>query len=132
MKSKILIIGGFLACTVLMFGVHLATPSVQSPKDTLEFSMQKAYQFSEAEYPKATTVLKAQLDTTDTSTAVATSTFWDIVKNNWGALLMSFLALCEIYIRATPSESDNSIFNLLKRIVDALIPNKSTYGGVHP
>ena len=77
-------------------------------------------------------VLKAQIGQPQDVPPVAEKTFWDIIKDNWGALLMAFLALLEIIIRATPSVSDNSIFNLIKKILDALIPNKSADGGVFP
>lgn len=120
-------------CGLLLFAFHLTTPSVSPPPnaDTIEFSMEKVYLFNEVETAKASKVITVQMDTTG-STTVNLTTFWDIVKNNWGALLMAFLALVEIVIRATPSVSDNSIFNLLKKIIDALIPNKSVSGGVHP
>ena len=133
MRTKIFVSFMLLFCGLLLFAFQLTTPSVSPPPnaDTIEFSMQKVYLFNEVETPKVSKVMKAQMDTTSNRT-VNPTTFWDIVKDNWGALLFAFLALVEIYIRATPTVSDNSIFNLLKKILDAIIPNKSTDGGVFP
>lgn len=48
---------------------------------------------------------------------------WDFIKDNWMPLLWGLIALIEIIVRLTPSERDNSIFNIVKRILDLLIPN---------
>lgn len=55
----------------------------------------------------------------------------DFIKNNWGALLAAILVFIEAIVRLTPSEKDNSIFNWIKRILDAIIPNKDTTGETH-
>lgn len=48
---------------------------------------------------------------------------WDFIQNNWVPLLWGLIALVELIVRLTPSERDNSIFNIIKRIIDLLIPN---------
>ena len=57
---------------------------------------------------------------------VATGNFF---TNNWGALLMGLLGFADLVIRLTPSVKDNSIFNFLSSIINAIIPNLKKGGG---
>jgi len=40
-------------------------------------------------------------------------------------------AVAEVVVRLTPTEKDNSIYNKVKTIVDAILPNLKKDGGVH-
>ena len=51
------------------------------------------------------------------------------IRDNWIVLLLGFLAFVEVIIRLTPTETDNSIFNILKRLLDAWFPNVKKEGG---
>jgi hypothetical protein len=51
------------------------------------------------------------------------------LHDNWLALLFGFLGFVEVIIRLTPTETDNSIFNILKRLLDAWFPNVNRAGG---
>jgi hypothetical protein len=53
----------------------------------------------------------------------------DWLKDNWVVLLFAFLGFVEAVIRLTPTEVDNSIFNILKRLIDAWFPNHKANGG---
>ena len=55
----------------------------------------------------------------------------DFIIENWVVLLTSAVAIAEIIVRLTPSEKDNSIVSIIKKIVDALILNKKRGGGFH-
>jgi len=64
--------------------------------------------------------------TVDDAVPVATGNFF---TNNWGALLMGLLGFADLVIRLTPSVKDNSIFNFLSSIINAIIPNLKKGGG---
>jgi hypothetical protein len=51
------------------------------------------------------------------------------LQDNWLALLFGFLGFVEVIIRLTPTETDNSIFNIIKRLLDAWFPNVNRSGG---
>lgn len=51
------------------------------------------------------------------------------LQDNWLALLFGFLGFVEVVIRLTPTETDNSIFNIIKRLLDAWFPNVNKAGG---
>lgn len=55
----------------------------------------------------------------------------DIITENIYEIIGVALIAFELIVRLTPTEKDNSIYNLVKRIVDALIPNKKNGGGKH-
>lgn len=52
----------------------------------------------------------------------------EFLRQNWLALLLGFLAFVEVIVRLTPTETDNSIFNILKRLLDAWFPNVNKQG----
>lgn len=62
---------------------------------------------------------------TETSTVTETNFF----AENWGALLLGLLAFIEIIVRITPSEKDNSIFNWIVALINAILPNLKKGGG---
>ena len=47
----------------------------------------------------------------------------DFLIKNWIPLFWGLIAFIEIIVRLTPSQRDNSIFNIIKRILDLIIPN---------
>jgi hypothetical protein len=68
-------------------------------------------------------------DTAEQPPGEAEKTFLDILKENWGALLLGFLAFVEILVRLTPSEKDNSILNMIIKFLNVLLPNLKKGGG---
>lgn len=59
----------------------------------------------------------------------AEKTFLDIIKENWGSLLLGLLAFVELLVRLTPTEKDNSILNMIIKFLNVLIPNLKKGGG---
>lgn len=55
----------------------------------------------------------------------------DFIKENWVALLFGLLGFTEIVVRLTPTKKDDSIFNFVKKIIDAILPNNRKEGGKH-
>jgi hypothetical protein len=51
---------------------------------------------------------------------------------HWKSLLVGLMGFIELIVRLTPSDRDNSIFNFIKTILDALIPNRRDPAGTHP
>lgn len=64
----------------------------------------------------------------DTSNAEV-SEAGNFVKDNWIALVFGLLGFIELIVRLTPSEKDNSIFNWLTSLINALLPNLKKGGG---
>ena len=55
----------------------------------------------------------------------------DFIINNWEILLVSLIGIAEIIVRITPSDKDNSVVNIIKKIIDAIVVNNKKSGGVH-
>ena len=55
----------------------------------------------------------------------------EFISENWIVLLTSLIGVAEVIVRLTPSEKDNSILNLIKRLIDVIIPNFHSGGGKH-
>lgn len=55
----------------------------------------------------------------------------EFISENWGVLLTAIIGLAEVIVRLTPSKKDNSIVALIKRIIDAIFPNRLSGGGKH-
>lgn len=53
----------------------------------------------------------------------------EFIKQNWGMLLIALLAFIEVIVRLTPTEKDNTIFAIVKRIINLFIPNRKKTGG---
>lgn len=133
MRIKIAFIGLLAACSMVYTVGEMVKPLPSpSPPVVHELTFQ-AHDFQVTNLQKID-VAKAQVGVSQDSTgsnSTGTKTFWDGIKDNIGALIFAFLALLEIIFRATPTQSDNSILNLIKKILDTLIPNKDADGGVH-
>ncbi|MBV6442752.1 MAG: hypothetical protein EPGJADBJ_04476 [Saprospiraceae bacterium] len=56
---------------------------------------------------------------------------WGWIKQNWAALILPLFALLEAIVRLTPTNTDNSILNFLKAILDWILPNKAKDGDYH-
>lgn len=61
--------------------------------------------------------------------AESDKSFSDILRENWISILFGFLGFVELIVRITPTEKDNSIFNLLMTVINAIIPNFRSGGG---
>jgi hypothetical protein len=72
-------------------------------------------------------VLRAQIGN-DASPPMSIGEF---LRLYWGKLLLSILGVVELIVRLTPTDKDNSIFNLLYSIINAIIPNLRAGGGLH-
>lgn len=57
---------------------------------------------------------------------------WAFFKAHWGALILGLFAFIEVVVRLTPTEKDDAWFNWIKSLIDAIIPNRSKFGGTHP
>jgi hypothetical protein len=53
---------------------------------------------------------------------------WSWLSGNWWAFLLLGLGIWELFARVTPTEVDNTILAIIKRVLDLLIPNKKTGG----
>ena len=53
----------------------------------------------------------------------------DWIKEHWITLLFALIGFIEVIVRVTPSEKDNSIFNFIVRVINALIPNRDKSTG---
>lgn len=49
-------------------------------------------------------------------------TFWQVIRENLGTVILGLLGFIEIIVRLTPTERDDSWFTWLKRIIDAIFP----------
>lgn len=64
-------------------------------------------------------------------TGTWTQELWAFIKLHWAGLALGLLAFIEVIVRLTPTEKDNAWFNWVKGLLDAIIPNRSKYGGTH-
>lgn len=55
----------------------------------------------------------------------------EFITEHWVTIFAGIIGLAEIIVRLTPSDRDNSILNLIKRLIDAICPNFRTGGGKH-
>jgi hypothetical protein len=53
----------------------------------------------------------------------------------WADLILALLLVAEVIVRLTPSEEDNSVVNkianLLRQLINFLVPNRDKNGGTH-
>lgn len=56
----------------------------------------------------------------------------DFLKKNWGWLVTALLGIFEVIARITPTEKDNTILGLIKRLLDNFFPNRNLRGSTHP
>ena len=52
------------------------------------------------------------------------------LANYWDKILIALLGLSEVVTRLIPSVKDNSILNFFLRVINAVIPNAKSGGGV--
>lgn len=50
-------------------------------------------------------------------------TVWDFVTEHLAELILGLLALIELIVRWTPTEKDDSWFEWLRKIIDAIFPS---------
>lgn len=55
----------------------------------------------------------------------------NFLLENWGALLLGLLAFIELIVRLTPTQKDNSIFNWIVTLINAILPNLKKGGGTY-
>lgn len=55
----------------------------------------------------------------------------EFIKQHWVEILFALLALAEVIVRLTPTAKDNSIFNMVKKVIDYLFANRKRLGGRH-
>ncbi len=55
----------------------------------------------------------------------------EFLKMNWQPLLLAVIGLLEVVVRLTPTKKDNSILNIIIKILEAILPNKDKQGGTH-
>lgn len=63
------------------------------------------------------------------NTEVSTSAIGNFLTENWIALVLGLMGFIELIVRLTPSDKDNSIFNWLAALINALLPNLKKGGG---
>ncbi len=63
--------------------------------------------------------------------AEASSSFIDILKENWGTVLTGLLTFLSVIVRLTPTKKDDDILNWIIKILNAIVPNRKAGGGVH-
>ena len=59
----------------------------------------------------------------------AEKTFWQLIADNWGSLLLALLGFVELLVRLTPTEKDNSILNMIIKFLNIILPNLKKGGG---
>lgn len=53
----------------------------------------------------------------------------EFIKQNWVTILFALLAFAEVITRLTPTEKDNTVLAIVKRIINLFIPNRKRKGG---
>ena len=48
----------------------------------------------------------------------------DFLIENWGELLVGFMAFVKIIVNLTPTEKDNKVFGLVDMLIDAIIKDR--------
>ncbi|MDP1812343.1 MAG: hypothetical protein Q8K66_13155 [Sediminibacterium sp.] len=52
-----------------------------------------------------------------------------LIQNNWAIILLAVLPIAEVIVRLTPTKSDDTVLNFVKKIFDLVIPNNKKGGG---
>ncbi len=55
----------------------------------------------------------------------------EILSQNWETITAGVVALAEIIVRLTPTQKDNSVLVVIKKILGFFIPNLKKGGGKH-
>lgn len=91
--------------------------------------------------PVQRSILAVSAETDSTLPVVVQVTFappvvgeglWSWLRRNWWAFLIFGLGVWEIFARVTPTEVDNTVLAVIKRILDLFATNKKIGGGAHP
>lgn len=53
----------------------------------------------------------------------------EFILNHWVVLLIALLSFVEVIVRLTPTKKDDTIFEIVKRIINIFIPNRKKGGG---
>lgn len=53
---------------------------------------------------------------------------FEFIKQNWVTLLLALIAFLEAIVILTPTEKDNIILSIIKRIIYIFIPNRKKTG----
>lgn len=86
--------------------------------------------------PPVTTTIQADDPTIPTDTEDPDYSFWSAlwlwIKSHWAESILGVLAIIEVIVNLTPTDKDNSWFAWLKGLIQKILPNRSSSGGVHP
>ena len=55
----------------------------------------------------------------------------EFVTENLVEIISGALVIAGVIVRLTPTEKDNSVFNLVKKILDTIVPNFDKKGNKH-
>lgn len=61
--------------------------------------------------------------------APAALTILEFLKQNWSELVLGLFAFIEVIVRITPTQQDDSWFQWLRKIIDAVLPSRQSGGG---
>lgn len=89
------------------------------------------FRFVQAQNPGSGTDTVIDVETDSTPAPEKPKGLWAWLKANWAVLIPAFVAFLETVFRLTPTNTDNSVLNFIKSILDWLIPNRRIGGGTH-
>ena len=49
----------------------------------------------------------------------------------WGAIITALLYIGDLVVKATPTEKDDNIFNVIRKVLTFYVKNKKKGGGTH-
>jgi hypothetical protein len=84
---------------------------------------------SYSSYSKSNANVYVVQDTAEQPPGEADKTFWQLIADNWGSLLLALLGFVELLVRLTPTEKDNSILNMIIKFLNVILPNLKKGGG---
>jgi hypothetical protein len=128
--------------TVIMSGDSAVVPLVQTPTEgvyetkvirlkapkTMSAPLPQSYVL---EAPTQTVVDDIELKVVFSNPQVGQN-LWTWAKSNWVSFVAILLFIIQVATNLTPSDKDNSIFLVFKRIFEYFVPNVKTGGGTHP
>lgn len=115
----LMMIVGFAACT--------ADPPEQTQKE-VAFDVSENLYASLGSYQEPASTTPAP----EVKTGIIEKPNWfNLLKDNWAALLFALMALLKIIVNITPTEKDNKIFSRLDNFINAIFPDKMKGGGKH-
>ena len=57
--------------------------------------------------------------------------FFDVILENWSAVLFALMGFIKVIVNLTPSKKDNDVFGWIDTIFNAVVPNYKSGGGKH-